>query len=312
MLARSRSSRWLRRAVALALAGALAACAGQPNEPDVVTVGVGSTTEQRLLAALTVVALEEAGLNTEIAPDLGGMVGVRREALRDAIDVYWDYTASAWAQGLHQQNPPADPQESFERVQEADRDRNDLVWLEPSEANATLALFVDPEALDEQQSPTMDWLAGELSGQQRTLCVDPAFRDRRGGLRDLAEVYPMDLNRVRVREASEKEAIAGVAAGRCLAGLATATSGGAYAEGLVRVRDNLSVLPAFVVAPVAREAALAHTPRIADALKPVTELLDTSTLARLNAAAQQAETASERQDLARRELAGHLEGLGDG
>lgn len=294
------------------LAGLLAGCSGEPNAPDVVTVGVGSTTEQRVLAALSVVALEEAGINTEVSADLGGTVGVRREALRGAIDVHWGYTASAWAQGLNQQNPAADPRESFERVQEADRRRNDLVWLAPSDANATLALFVDGEAVGEQQTATMDWLAGELSGQGRTLCVDPAFRDRPGGLADLAEVYPMDLDRVNVRDASEAEAIAGVASGRCFAGLATATSGQAYAEGLVRVADNLSVLPAFVVAPVVREQTLQRTPGIRSALKPVIELLDTSTLARLNAAARQAETPAERRALARRELAEHLESLRDG
>lgn len=302
--------RW-RVAAALAAVALLAAC-GQENQPDAVTVGVGSTTEQRLLAALSVVALEEAGIDYEVATDLGGTVGLRREALRGAIDVYWDYTASAWAQGLNQESPPADPHESFERVQEADRRRNDLVWLPPSEANATLALFVDAEAVGEEQSPTMDWLAGELSAQQRTLCVDPAFRDRSGGLADLTEVYPMDLERVRVREADEAEAIDGVATGRCFAGLATATSGEARAAGLVRITDNLGVFPAFVVAPVVRERALERTPAIRSALEPVTQLLDTSTLARLNAATLEAETASERRALARRELADHLDDQPDG
>lgn len=283
---------------------------GAEDDPGVVTVGVGSTSEQQLLAALTVVALDHADIETQLAMDLGGTVGLRREALRGSVDLFWGYTAAAWALGLRQQSPPADPEESFQRVREADLRRNDLVWLPPSDANATLALFVDAEALGENQPASMDWLARELSGQERTLCVDPDFRQRPGGLRDLAEVYPMDLDRVKVVEADESEAITGVAEGRCFAGLATATSGEARAAGLVRVRDDLGVFPAFVVAPVARKDALQDEPRLASALEPVTELLDTATLARLNAETHDAPGIEERRAVARRALEPHLEAEG--
>lgn len=292
-------------ATAVALAVLATGC-GADDERDVVTVGAGSTSEQQVLAALTVVALDHADIDTQLALDLGGTIGLRREALRGSVDLYWDYTAAAWALGLRQQSPPADPEESFERVREADLRRNDLVWLEPSDANATLALFVDEEALGEDQAASMDWLARELSGQERTLCVDSDFRQRSGGLTDLAEVYPMDLDRVEVIEADESEAIRGVAEGRCFAGLGTATSGEAQAAGLVRVHDDLGVFPAFVVAPVAREGALQRQPRLASALEPITDLLDTATLARLNAETLEAESFEERRAVARRELAPYL------
>lgn len=287
----------------------LAGC-GTEDDPDVVTVGVGSTSEQQVLAALTVVALDHAGIETQLAMDLGGTVGLRRETLRGSVDLFWGYTAAAWALGLRQQSPPADPEESFERVREADLRRNDLVWLQPSDANATLALFVDADAVDEDQAASMDWLARELSGQERTLCVDPDFRERPGGLADLAEVYPMDLDRVEVVEADERAAISGVAEGRCFAGLATATSGEAQAAGLVRVRDDIGVFPAFVVSPVVREDSLQQEPRLAAALEPVTELLDTATLARLNAETLEAEGMEERRAVARRELGPYLDNEG--
>lgn len=309
-LARPRLGRFV---VALAGAALLAGCsAGDDNvDPDAVTVGVGSTAEQQVLAALTVVALEEAGIATELEVDLGGTVGLRREALRGTVDVYWDYTAAAWALGLRQQSPPSDPEESYERVRQEDRTRNDLIWLEPTQADATLALFVDGDVVDGDQPPSMDWLAAELSGEQRTLCVDVDFRDRPGGLYDLAEVYPMELDRVGLVDATEEEAIALVAEGECFAGLATTTSGEAYAQGLVPVTDDLGVFPAFVVAPVAREAVIEQNPAIEAALEPVIELLDTTTLARLNAEARDADSAEARRELARRELAEHLSS-GDG
>src|SRR5688500_9684597 len=129
-----------RLALVLLLCAAAAGCLRQA-EPRAVVLGVGSTPAQRMLAALTVVALDRAGIAVEPRADLGGTVGLRREALRANIDLWWDYTGAAWSLGMGEQAPPADAQESYERVRRADQDR-ELVWLEPSAADATLELFV--------------------------------------------------------------------------------------------------------------------------------------------------------------------------
>lgn len=281
-----RTIRRLRTAVAVLLVvSLLGACTAEAEDDPVSTVviGVGSTVEQQVLAALTVVALEHAGIATEVRADLGDTVALRRQASIDQIDLYWDYTGAAWALGLGQQNPPAEPIESYQRVAEEDRD-NGLIWLEPTSANATLAMFVRADDLPPEPEPNgMDWLAGRLSVEQEALCVDEDFRRRPGGLAELAQAYPMDLSRLEVVSADEDEAISGVAAGRCFAGLATATSGEARRAGLVPVEDELGVFPAFVVAPVVREERLTELPAVAEALEPVASRLDTAALAGLNA-----------------------------
>lgn len=262
----------------LLLAGA---CLPATSEPaPTVVVGVGSSSEQRLLAALSIVALDRAGLTPEIRSDLGATVDLRREALRGNIDVFWDYTGAAWALGLHQQTPPADPTESYERVRRADEER-DLTWLEPTEANATLALFVRQSAVPDDEPATLSWLSRGLAGER--LCADRDFIDRPGGLEDLARAYAFNLAEVELVAASEEQAIRRVAAGRCFAGLATATSGMARQAGLTALSDDLIVFPAFVVAPVARARALEQIPEIAAAFAPVVALLDTARLAALNA-----------------------------
>lgn len=291
--------------VVLALFAALALVACQPATPAAervdVVIGVGSTVEQRVLAALAAVTLEHAGLTSELTVDVGDTVALRRQARAEAIDLYWDYTGAAWVLALGQQNPPADPLESYQRVREADRDSG-LVWLEPTAANATLALFVRREVLPDEPPNGMSWLAAHLSQEGETLCVDDDFRRRPGGLVELAsiEYYPMNLERVEVVAASESEAIAGVASGDCFAGLATATSGQAEQAGLVPVADELGVFPAFVVAPVVRAPVLDEHPGIAEALAQVTGLLDTAALRTLNARVRAGE---EPEDVARDVLA---------
>jgi osmoprotectant transport system substrate-binding protein len=264
---------------------ALVACTARaPADPQPVVLGVGDSGEQRLLAALTVQAVERAGLPVEVRSGLGGTVGLRREALRDNIELFWDYTGAAWALGLLQHAPPADPHESYERVRAAD-ERNDLVWLDPTTANATLALFIRSEDLPPSDDPRgMSWLAGVLSSEEPTpLCADRDFVRRPGGLDALAEAYGIATERMVVEEASEAEAIAGVAEQRCFAGLATATSGAARLAGLVPVADDLGIFPAFVIVPVMRAGALDRHPEVSAALSLVIENLDTGKLARLNA-----------------------------
>lgn len=270
---------WLRLALALVLTATGCLPGGSEPTPTVV-VGVGSSDEQRLLAALSIVALDRAGVTPEIRPDLGGTVDLRREALRGNIDVFWDYTGAAWALGLHQQTPPADPTESFERVRRADEER-DLAWLEPARANATLALFVREAALPDDEPATLSWLSRGLAEER--VCADRDFIDRPGGLEDLARAYAFNLGDVRLVAAGEREAIDQVAAGECFAGLATATSGAARNAGLVPVADDLVVFPAFVVAPVARARVVQELPAVAEAFAAVVGLLDTARLAALNA-----------------------------
>src|SRR5687768_15794256 len=219
--------RRLRAAVLVALTVLLVACEEQGSAAPRVVVGVGSTTEQRVLAALSVRALESAGLAPEVRADLGGTQGLRRAALAGTIDVFWDYTGAAWALGMSQQAPPADPEESYARVARAD-EANGLTWAEPSTANATLALFVEREALPPSPRPEgLGWLASKLSSGDEHLCADEEFITRTGGLDALAEAYAIDAERLRAAAipAAEQAAISGVEEGRCFAALATATSG---------------------------------------------------------------------------------------
>ena len=272
----------------LALTGCLDRAEGAPH----VVVGAGTSVEQQVLAALSEAVLTDAGFDVQIRGDLGDTRGLRREALAGAIDVYWDYTGAAWALGMNMEAPPADPVESYERVKRADEAR-DLVWLPPSAANATLALFVRRGDLPAEQGRRgLSWLAGELSGGDRALCADADFIRRPGGLEALADAYAIDLTRVveAAIPAPEDVALEQASRGRCFAALATATSGVARGLGLEPLADDLMVFPAFVLAPVARTATLTQLPGVGDALTSLSAVLDTPAVAALNAEVEQGST----------------------
>lgn len=268
----------------VALCALLALCAGCMAEREAgseIVVGVGSSAEQRVLAALTVLALERAAIPVQSAEEADDVGDLRQQAESGDLDLFWDYTGSALSlELLPRQPPPADPEESFERVARADEQRNGFAWLGPTQANATLALFVRRASVPQGEEGTLTWLSRELSNGA-PLCADPDFVERDGGLRSLAAEYSIAIDAIRPVPAAEEEAIAGVQSGRCFAGLATATSGAAENADLIPVRDDLGVFPAFIVAPVVRGPILDAEPRIRDALSQVFQL-DTAALRSLN------------------------------
>ncbi|HEY8339010.1 MAG TPA: glycine betaine ABC transporter substrate-binding protein, partial [Egibacteraceae bacterium] len=83
-----RARRTIAALAVVVAAGAGLSLASGASEADIV-VGVGSTVEQRVLAALTVAALDDAGVTVEARTGLGGTVGLRREALGGEIDLFW-------------------------------------------------------------------------------------------------------------------------------------------------------------------------------------------------------------------------------
>lgn len=275
-----------RRLLAACLLGAclLAGACNRADAPSGVTIGTGATAEQRLLAALTVEALQRAGIAVDGLEEVGDTRDLHEAARRGEIDLFWDYSGAALSlELLRQQAPPTAPEESFERAAEADQERDDLRWLGPTGANATLALFVRPGDVPEAER-TLTLLSRRLSEGGHALCADREFIDRPEGLASLAEEYSISLEALRPIPASEDEATALVAGGECFAGLATATAGTARNAGLVPVADDLQVFPAFVVAPVVRGPTQERIPSLSAALELVVAQIDsTERLRELNA-----------------------------
>lgn len=266
----------------LVLAGSACGLGGDGVDPETIRIGAGSTVEQRVLAGLTQVVLDEAGFSAMVMPDLGDTVDVRAGALDGEIDVYWDYTGAAWALALGRSQPSPDARESFEAVRAADAD-NGLRWLGPTDANATLALFVRGTDRPAGEEGTLSWLAGQLPLTEGGLCADRDFLNRPEGYRALADAYAISTDLVPVTRAGESKAITSVATGECFAALATVTSGTAVNAGLLPVIDDQRVFPAFVVAPVIAEDGRAASPAIVTALEGLATRLDDASLAALNA-----------------------------
>lgn len=303
-------------AVACSTAGADVAASGDPapgdggdgsdgidveatDDPVPVRVAAGPDAEATLLAHVMVALLELGGLPADVVVFTDARDSRQALELGD-VDVRPGYTGEAWLEVLGRADPPGDPQASYAAVREHDEAQG-IWWLRPRfaegidqpPANATFTFVVQGPPGVNADLRTMSQLAARLSEQPDVpVCVDREFGTRPDGLRAVLEAYSVRSDRTFLG-ADPEQAVLGVAAGDCIAGLTTATDGRAWLAGQRPLVDDLRVFPAFVPLPQIRLEALEERPAIRVALGPMAAQLTTALLGEWNARVQAGEPMEE-------------------
>lgn len=256
---------------------------------ELVRVASGPDPETSLLAHTLVALLARAEIPAEVVP-FSDARDARHALELGRVDLRPAYTGEAWLESLGRPDPPGDPLESYLAVSEHDREQ-DIAWLRPRfvegvdapPANATFAFVVaGPPSIDADLT-TVSQLAARLSERpDAVLCVDQEFVSRSDGLRAVLAAYSVRSDQP-VIAADPEEAVRGVAAGDCLAGLTTATDGAAWRAGLRPLVDDLRVFPAFVPLPQVRNEIAEEHRTLRAAIGPLPAELTTELLAAGNA-----------------------------
>jgi glycine betaine/choline ABC-type transport system substrate-binding protein len=266
-------------------------CTSRTDIVPAVRIATGPDPESILLASTALELLASADIEAELVP-FGDERSARQAIELGDVDVHLAYSGEVWLD-LGRANPPGDVSVSLESVGAADLERG-IVWLLPGQfaevdgveqipANATFAFFVaGPPAVDADLR-TLSQLALRLSERpDASICVDSEFGRRPDGLAAMLSAYSVRRDRPFLA-ADPTQAVLGVLAGDCLAGLSHATDGRAWRAGLLPLVDDLRFFPAFVPAPTVRSELLAGRPAVADALGPLAGQLSTGLLGRANA-----------------------------
>lgn len=275
----------LAAAVALLVAPS-GASDGGPN-PDEVVVGVAPDRESALLAAIMTALLDAADVPNRVQ-EFSDRRGPRQALELGAVDVIPGYTGEAWLDVLGRPDPPGDPLASYRRVRDEDAEQG-LRWMRPTfgdggldapPANATFAFMVQDTPTGGAALEGMTQFASRLAqSPDARVCVDEEFGARPDGLPAVWRAYSVSLD---FFPAAPEDAVLGVAAGDCLAGLTTATDGDAWSLGLRPLVDDREIFPAFVVTPVVREE-VADRDEVLAALQPLPRGLTTRRLGQWNA-----------------------------
>ena len=249
-----------------------------------VRIGSKDFTEQFILGELYAQALEARGFPVERTLGLGATAVADGALKRGQVDVYPEYTGTAWTAVLKRGVTPGT---SAEQVWSGVRDgyaKRRLDVLRPTPFSNGNALVVTKETAKRLGVETLSDLAAQSS--KLRLGAIPGFDTREDGLPHLTSVYGMRFGKVQTLENGIK--YGALLDGRVDVVYGFETDGQIAAKDLVVLRDDRAAWPAYQVAPIVTKAfAKQAGPQFAATIDHVSSLLDAKTMARLNAQVDQ-------------------------
>jgi osmoprotectant transport system substrate-binding protein len=251
------------------------------------TVGSKEFTEQKILGAIAIRVLEDAGAEVSDETGIEGTANVRTALESGEIDMYWEYTGTGWVDilGNTTADAPKDPQELFDAVAEQDAG-NGVEWIVKSEANDTYAMAASQETVDSTGVETISDYAELVNSdpEAATLCAAAEFLDREDGWPGLEQAYGFDLPDAQITEVDLEIIYTALPdADPCAFGEVFESAGQIPANDLVVLEDDKQFFPGYEVAMTVREEVLSDTPELEEVLQPVSDALTTEELQQLNA-----------------------------
>lgn len=251
-----------------------------------VIVGSKADTEQKILGHLTVELLEAHGYDTVDRTGLGGTAAVREALETEAIDIYWEYTSTAWMAHLGNDEPLEHPERAHAVVAEEDREVNDIIWLPPAQFNSTYALLMRQKDARELGLQTISDLAALINQGRRplgkwALGSHQQYHTRPEDLEGLQKTYEFEFDEVQTMElgttyGAVKDREVPVAVG-------FATDGRVHGYNLIHLEDDRNHHHAYNAAPTVREEVLERHENLPHVLGQLSANLDTEAMSYLNA-----------------------------
>ena len=252
-----------------------------------VNVASKGFTEQVILGKIMVNLLKDRGIPVKDRTSLGG-TKVNREALEQGqIDVYMEYTGTAWMNFFKKKETVRDSMALYEKIKAIDAE-NGLIWLAPAKFNNTYAIVMSAKKADEYGITTLsDWAAWTKKNPGKmTVAVNAEFYSRPDGFKGMMEYYGLtfgkDIPDADVKKMETPLCKKAVRDGQALCGMAFATDGEIKAYDQLVLEDDKSFFPIYNPAPVIRKAVLDQYPEIKFILGEIGASLDTATMTRLN------------------------------
>jgi len=252
-----------------------------------VNVASKGFTEQVILGKIMVTLLKDRGIPVKDRTSLGG-TNVCREALEQGqIDVYMEYTGTAWMTFFKKKEVVRDSMGLFEKVKAVDA-KSGLVWLKPAQFNNTYAIVMSAEKADQMGIKTLsDWAAwSKKNPGKMTLASNAEFYSRADGFKGMMEFYGLAFGKeipdANVKKMETPLCKKAVRDNQVLSGMAFATDGEIKDYNQTVLIDDKNYFPIYNPAPVVRKAVLNQYPKIKFILGEIGPSLDTATMTRLN------------------------------
>ena len=249
---------------------------------DRLSVGAKNFTEQYIVGSMISQLLEANDFR--ISEDFGmSSFAVRTALTTGQIDLYPDYTGTAWVSYLDQESVVRDPVELYNKVKKMDLEQNGVVWLDMIPLNNTYALAVTNETAKKYNLNTIDDLADLVnSGEDLLMGIDFEFYERNDGFFAMAETYGMEVEKSDVKTMEIGMTYEAISRKNIQVAMVFSTDGKLEKYNLTVLEDNENFFPFYNLAVTVREEVYEDYPEIAEILKPLSSYLNDDIMRRLN------------------------------
>ncbi|MBO8127436.1 MAG: glycine betaine ABC transporter substrate-binding protein [Firmicutes bacterium] len=258
--------------------------AGSVLAKEPIDVGSKNFTEQLILGKMLVIYLDHHGYDVVDRTGLSGTQATRTALESGEIDVYWEYTGTAWLVALKHDQAITDSQLVYNKVKAEDAQKNDLIWLDMAKFNNTYTLMMRRDEAEKLGIKTLSDLAAHVRKNPKAIKfgTDHEFYARPDGFPALEKLYNFRFDRGNVIIMDAGLTYKALRDGQVDVSMGFATDGRIAAFDLVNMIDDKKFFPVYNPAPVVRKEILDQYPELADLLNKIGPKLDTETMTRLN------------------------------
>lgn len=250
-----------------------------------VTVGSKEFTEQLILCEITAQALQSAGATVKRECGLSGSDTTRKALTSGTIDMYWEYTGTAWISYLDHTKPVPGAEAQYKAVADEDKAKNKIVWLDRAPFNNTYAIAASGKVVQRTGVTSLSQYAklAKSKPADASLCVNGEFSSRNDGLPGVQKTYGFKLPASSVKTLEEGAIYNAIGkSDPCNFGMVATTDGRIKGLKLTVLKDDKAFFPVYNPAVTIRKQVLDAHPGIAKVLNPIAKALDTNLMQNLN------------------------------
>ncbi|UYP01126.1 glycine/betaine ABC transporter substrate-binding protein [Oceanotoga sp. DSM 15011] len=245
-------------------------------------VGAKMFTEGYIVSNLVSELLKENGF--KIKENFGLSSFPLRKAIETGqVDIYPEYTGTAWAAYFKKDERIYDPVKLFELVAKEDLERNSIVWLDMINFNNTYGMAVRREFSEKNNIYSLSDLSEYLKENKDIIFgVNPEYYQRADGIFSVLSYYEMDVPRMNIKTMEAGLTYTALNSKKIDVSMVYSTDALILKYDLIVLNDDKNFFPAYYPSVMVRKEILDKYPEIKDILKPLKRYLNEDIMIRLN------------------------------
>lgn len=248
--------------LALFLMSTLALAGCKNEEGETIRIAHKNYTEQRITGQLLAIYIEEKTDYKAEVTELAGTMLCYSALQNDEIDMYPEFTGSAYG-AILEQTEILGVQETYDYVKAECEKRDGITWLEPLGWNNTYVLSVRQETADELNLKTISDLIPHA--KDMVIGSDSEFIIRTDGIKGLKDAYT-GLQFKEEKPMDQGLTYAALKDGQLDVNSSYSTDGRIKKYNLVNLEDNLNFFPPYYVTPIMKLAFAQANPELVELL----------------------------------------------